>query len=155
MPEHPALGIAFAAVSGFLCAVWLLLVDRLKLGDVDRTVYTCASMLGSGVTLFLYNLARGQLSASFTAPQWGSMFLAGICALFAVMLLAQGIRYAGSVIASVLSTMEPIVCTLGSALILGDPLTPRMLLGVFLVLAGVVILTLLTDSESKKTEAVG
>ena len=142
MPEHPGPGIALAVLSGFLCAVWLLLVDKLRLGETDRVIYTSLSMLGSGTTLMLYNIVRSRMSVSFTPGQWGSMLLAGALALFAVTLLAQGIRYAGSVIASVLSTMEPIVCTLGSALVLGDPVTVRMLCGTALVLGAVVLITL-------------
>lgn len=147
MPERPALGIAIAAFSGLLCAIWLQLVDRLDLGKLDKIVYAFSNLLAGGMVMFFYNLARGQLSAGFTAPQWGSLLLAGLCALLAVMLLGQGIRYAGPVIASVLSTMEPIVCTLGSAIVLGDVLTPRMLLGSALVLAAVILLTVMTKKE--------
>lgn len=149
MPEKPALGIVLAVLSGFLCASWLILIDKTKLGETDTTVYTYANLAGPALVLFLYNLIRGKLSCAFSAPQWGSLVLAGVCALFAVMMLGLGIRFAGPVIASVLSAMEPIVCTLGSALVLGDPLTPRMLLGVVLVLGGVVLLTLLTGREEK------
>ena len=152
MPEHPLAGILLAVLSGFLCAVWMMLVDKMHLGETDKIVYTCSNMLGSGITMLLYNVIRQQMSASFTPGQWGSLLLSGALALFGVTFLTQGIRYAGSVIASVLSTMEPIVCTLGSALVLGDPVTGRMLCGTALVLCAVVFITLRSGQREEQTE---
>lgn len=148
MPERPWAGVITAALSGFWCAMWLLLVEKLRLGETDKCVYTFSTMLGAALVLFVYHAVRHQLAAPFTAPQWGRLVLTGLLTLAAVTFLAQGIRYAGSVVAAVLSTMEPIVCTLGSALVLGDPVTGRMLLGAALVLGAVVFLTVMSGKET-------
>lgn len=146
MPERPWLGVLIAVLSGFFCGVWLMLVEKLKVGETDKTVYTCTIMLGAGIMIFLYLAVRGQLAAPFTGGQWGSLVLSGVFTLAAVTFLAQGIRYAGSVISAVLSTLEPIVCSLGSALVLGDAVTGRMLLGSVLVLGAVFLLTVKTGT---------
>lgn len=153
MPENPWFGVFVAVFSGFLCAMWMMLMDKYSIGKMDTVVYTCTSMLGAGVTLLLWNLARHQLRFDFTASQWGSFLMVAVVAILAVATLAKGICYAGSVTASILSTMEPIVCTLGSALVLGEKITGRTLLGSAIVLGAVIFLTVISGKEKPASEA--
>ena len=68
--------------------------------------------------------------------------MVGFVGIGAILTQILAIKYVGSVRTSILGTLEPIVCTIGSALVLRDAISFRTILGGILVLAAVIIVTL-------------
>ena len=68
--------------------------------------------------------------------------LGGLISVLAILTQILAVRQAGSVVTSILSTLEPIVCAIGSALVLREAISARTVLGTALVLAAVILVTL-------------
>lgn len=142
LPEKPAGGLLFALGSAICCSVYYMAVEHLDMGDCDKFVFTSFMNLSGALLMFLYNVCTDQFSARFSASQWSLLALAGLFMVGAVAMVAVAVKNVGTVTTTVLGTLEPIVCTIGSALILKDPVSPRSLLGATLILTAVILITL-------------
>lgn len=147
LPERPVAGLVLAFLSAVCCSIYYAMIEHLDTGDCDKIVFTSVMDLASAVCLFFYNAAAGTLTVSFTLSQWGFLLLAGLFMVVAVMMVAVAVRNVGTVTTTVMSTLEPIICTLGSALILKDPVSTRSLFGAALILSAVILVTLKQDKR--------
>ena len=92
--------------------------------------------------MFIYNLISDQLDIKFSAKVAVILLLVGFVGIGAILTQILAIKYVGSVRTSILGTLEPIVCTIGSALVLHDAISFRTILGGVLVLVAVILVTL-------------
>lgn len=150
LPEKPLTGLIFAFASAIACSVYYMMFEHLDTEDCDKTVFTSFMNLAAGLTLLVYNTLNGSITADFTLSQWAFLLLAGVIMVGAVVFVAVAIRNVGTVTTTVLGTLEPIVCTLGSALILKDSVSARTLIGSALILTAVILVTL--SQRTEKTE---
>ena len=139
LPEKPVAGLLFAVASAFSCSIYYILFQRLDTGDCDRTAVVSYVNLFGAATMFLYNFCTGKFTAAFTLSQWGCFVLAGVVMIGAVTAVSIAVKSIGPVTSTVLGTLEPIVCTIGSALLLGDAITLRTGIGAALILSAVVL----------------
>lgn len=151
--ENAWIGLTLATLSSVTFSATLLFVEHAKISSVDPFVYTWCMMLGNGTFILLYNLVSGNIHAHVTPATIPFFAAAGFFATSAVLLQFLGIKDIGSVLTTILGTMEPITCTIGSALVLGEHLTARMIAGTVFVLAAVIIVSLYGGkSEAPKVE---
>lgn len=148
LPEHAELSVCIALLSAVAFGVYYLWVERKKLGEMDAVLFTMLLSFLDSFLLALYNGAKGKLIVPVNAGVVGVLAAAGLFAMLAVLTQTMAIQRIGSVMTSILGTLQPIVCTLGSALVLREPVSVRSLFGSALVLGAVVIVTL----GGKKTE---
>ena len=147
LPEKPLAGLLLAFGSAIGCSTYYTLIERLDTEGCDKLVFTSLMNLSASVYLFFYNLLTGNLTAAFTVSQWGSLFLSGVLMVGAVLCVTVAVKNVGTVTTTVFSTLEPIVCALGSALMLGDPVTLRTLFGTVLVLSAVILVSVSGKNE--------
>lgn len=142
LPEHAGTSVCIALLSAVAFGAYYLWVERKKLGEMDAVLFTMLLSFLDAFLLALYNGATGKLFVSVNAGVLGVLAAAGLFAMLAVLTQTMAIQRIGSVMTSILGTLQPIVCTLGSALVLREPVSVRSLFGSALVLGAVVIVTL-------------
>ncbi len=136
-------GILLALLSAVAFAFYLSAIEHQEMSAYHVSLYTCFLGLFNAGFLCGYNIVKGCFRLSFPLKTWCLFLLLGLIASLAITLQALAIRSVGPVTTSILGTLEPIVCTVGSALILGDRITVRMAAGSILILFAVVKVSLL------------
>ncbi len=131
-------GIVLALLSAVTFSIYLSAIEHQKVTVYHISLYTSVLGLLNACFLCIYNILKGYFRLSFPPRTYIIFLVIGIIANLAITLQALAIRDVGSVITSILGTLEPIVCTLGSALILHDRITLRMVFGSILILIAVV-----------------
>ena len=136
------IGILLALCSCLTFTIYLLWLERRHLGNVDPLIF--AQLLTAFNTVFLlgYVLVTDQLYVKLSLGVLIPLACTGVIAVLAVTTQALAIKYTGSVYTSILGTLEPIICTLGSALVLHDKVSFRTLSGSALILFSVIVVTL-------------
>ena len=142
LPANAGMSVCIALLSAVSFGAYYLWVERKKLGEMDAVLFTMLLSFLDSFLLALYNGATGKLFVPVNAKVVGILAAAGLFAMLAVLTQTMAIRRIGSVMTSILGTLQPIVCTLGSALVLREPVSVRSLCGSALVLGAVVIVTL-------------
>jgi len=150
------IGLALALCSSFSFSCYLLWSERNYLGKADPIIFTTTLTAFNSVFLLIYNLIVGIQKFELTFYLSIILLMTGIVAFLAVFTQIMAIAHVGSVNTSILGTLEPIICTIGSALVLHERLTVRTIIGSVLVLIAVIIVTLKTplpDSSNKIRKA--
>ena len=142
LPPNAGVSVCIALLSAVAFGAYYLWVERKKLGEMDAVLFTMLLSFLDSFLLALYNGAAGKLLISVNAGVLGILAAAGFFAMLAVLTQTMAIKRIGSVMTSILGTLQPIVCTLGSALVLREPVSVRSLFGSALVLGAVVMVTL-------------
>ena len=78
------------------------------------------------------------------------LIVSGVFTILASFLLTIAIRHIGSVHTSILSSTEPIVCAAAGAVFLGESVTMRSGIGIAMVLAATVLVTLSKHDAHQK-----
>ena len=142
LPEGAFGAVCLAILSAVAFAAYYLWIERKKLGEMDSVLFTMLLSFFDSLVLACYNLASGQLLVSVNVNAVLLLAAAGLFAMLAVLTQVMAVERIGSVMTSILGTFQPIVCTLGSVVVLHDVLSARSLLGSALILAAVVLITL-------------
>lgn len=146
-------GIFYAVVAGLFWGSSPVLVKRGLVGsDVSAaTLYQQVTIL---LTLVFAAVLEGNLMAQKIAPQPLAVFVATgvVGAYLGRTLFVKSVAQIGASRAQSLNNSSPLITVLLAALLLGETLTPAVLGGVLLIVAGVFIATR-TESEGRDTGA--
>lgn len=115
-------------------------ISRVTLTTVDAKVLTAHVLPAAGMMFLGYSLATDQLVVPRTFEEWGIVLALGVVAT-AVPIFAffAGLARIGASRASIVSTVEPVVTVLLGVAVLGETISPAMVVGGVLVLGGVVL----------------
>lgn len=144
------LGILFSVLSAVIYSVYIVVSSRVI--PRGMSIHSSAFiMLGSAVVYGILNCFTG-----FTPPSNGEGYLAvALMALVSTVLafwsFFRGMERTGPTAAALISTLEPVVTVLASVVVLGEPITAKILLGGCLVMAGLLV-TALAPGEQESTE---
>ena len=148
-------GVGVAVISGVCYAFYLLYLDKSGMSALHPVKANLYIMIAAMAALAVFALFSGQMTiASITPASWILIFLSGCSSLTGMLLIQTGIQYTDSTTASILSTFEPVTCTIGGILWLGEGMTISKLAGCVLVLSGVIILTFWKGRQEKKTDPI-
>ncbi len=136
------LGVSLALGAAVIYAVYVTVGAKIT-RDVDPVVTTTVVCLAAAVVLTLLALARSQMGMPphfpVTATGWaGVAGVTIISTVIAILAFFAGLQRLGASLASMLSTLEPIVTVGLAALLLSESLTAWQWLGGTLTLVGVV-----------------
>jgi probable blue pigment (indigoidine) exporter len=138
---HPAgfavVGVAYA-IGAAACRTAVLLVTRAYLVGADARLTTWYSMLSSTVIFLVASVAQQAWNLPHSGLAWtylGTLSLATTAAILFVFLSTVRI---GAFRTAVIMHLEPLTATIGSALALGQVLTPVQVLGVIVMVAGLI-----------------
>jgi drug/metabolite transporter (DMT)-like permease len=136
-PLGTALGLGAAVVY----SVYILVTDSIAARMRPR-VFSTLVCSGAAVTLTVASALLGELRpGELTIAGWGWLAcIALVSTVAAVTLLFAGIARVGPTVASILSTVEPVVTVLLAFLVFQEVMGPAQLLGGALVLGSVFLL---------------
>lgn len=142
------LGIVLAFLSSITFALYLLLLDKLKLSEVNGFLlaFYCSSI--TAAEMLLANLKLGYLIFAQPLYVYGIMFAVAIMAsLMGNILLKEGVRILGSPMASFISLLEPISSIAFGALLLKESVSLPQMVGCLAIIISILNLTGLTKGE--------
>ena len=130
-------GVAFAFVAAVSRAA-MLLITRAKLAHVDARLTTWYSTLSSTVLFVGIALAMRHWQPPLTDLGWAAMVGTGLtttAAIFAVFISASRV---GPFRTALVMNLEPLLASLGSAVLLGDVIAPLQAVGGALMLVALI-----------------
>ncbi len=133
------MGIALALGGALFYSVYIVVGAR-ELGGTDALASTTVVCLSAAAVLWIASLVRApQLPA--TAAGWAAVAaIAGISTVIAIIAFFAGLKRVGPAVASIASTLEPVVTVVLAWLVLDETLSVVQLAGGALVLASAVSL---------------
>jgi drug/metabolite transporter (DMT)-like permease len=144
-------GVLSVLGAAVIYSAYIIIGNRI-LKDLDPLVtslYVCAS---AGTTFLCYGLFRGELTLAMSAAGWLSILgIAVFPTLFGVIGFFAGLRLIGATNASIISTLEPLMTVILSALLLGERISAAQGSGGAVLLCGAVVLQLWGNGARRVT----
>ena len=144
-------GLFIAVMSALCYAAYIVIVNkaRLKGSGIKATFY---SLLFSSIFYFLKSIFLGE---SLALPNLKLLFditLFGlITSVISITTLIYAIKIIGSTPTSILGALEPVVAVVVSVLFFNEKITTIIILGIFLIIAGVLI-NIICDNKKAPTK---
>jgi drug/metabolite transporter (DMT)-like permease len=127
-----------------LCMAFYSVFARPFIGRSSALGFLAAGMAVGGGALIVLSLATGRLAtlASFNEAQaWTGLYLAAGGGALAFFLWVQALRYASPTRVANTITINPLIAMAAGTLLLGEPVTVTLILGLVAVGAGVWVAT--------------
>ncbi len=144
-PSRPALPwLAAAAVMG----LWGAAFGVIRVSGPHRSPGAMTLLrMGTAVLVMLPLLLRGRLRAPRSGRMWAAVLAWGATwfCLYSVVLNASE-HYLDPATAAMLVNLAPLIVAVASGLLLGEGLSPRLILGVVVALGGIGLITLATST---------
>ena len=148
--ERSYIGILLGIGCAVAYAAYFLWMEHQKLVDMDTTVFVTLKSCASTALFFIYVLVTNQLTFAVSFQTFLGLTLSGVCTILAGVFLTLAIRHIGSVHTSILGAIEPIVCAVAGFFVLGEAISLRSGIGIAVVLAATVLVTLSKQSPKEK-----
>lgn len=133
------IGLGISLLGALVYALYILIVNKVRI-ESSGVKISFYSMLFSSLYFLVKSLL---LRESITISSWA---LAGDLTLFAIITtslslvtLVYAVRYIGSTPTAIMGAFEPIVAVLISVGLFGEQLTPSLVIGGMVIIAGVLI----------------
>lgn len=139
---HP-MGVLMVGGSALTYALYIVGVNRSSLRELPNTKLTFYALL-FGVVFYAIRL-KGctQLIPLPDVTSWGIVSaLAVFPTVISLITMARAIQYIGSTLTAILGALEPVTALIFGAVVFGEVLTPRILLGVLLVILAVTVVVI-------------
>lgn len=136
-------GVILVLVSALTYALYIIVVDKspLQMSSFKINFYV---LLWCALGMATFALVSGQplmLPPTPTAWLWVS-WLAVVPAIMALVMMVYAAKYLGSTPTAILGALEPTTAVLIGIFVFGEPFTLRLLAGILLILAAVIIVVL-------------
>lgn len=134
-------GVLLVFASSLTYAVYIIGVNRSSLKDMPTSKLTFYALL-FGLSVFVVRLKFcTQLDIITTPALWvNPIALALFPTVISLIAMTKSIHYIGSTPAAILGALEPITALFFGVLVFGERLTPRIILGIILVLTAVTLI---------------
>ncbi|MBU3100288.1 MULTISPECIES: DMT family transporter [Clostridium] len=135
-------GIMLALIAAVLYSLYVLGASNKEIKNINSYVLTFYISCASATVMFIAAMTTNNFSIhiSFYALV-AILLIAFISTVVALMAFLEGVRLIGPSKASILSTIEPIVSLILGIIILGEPISSRIIIGSIMIVLSVVILT--------------
>lgn len=135
------IGVGLVIVSSLSYAIYIVGVNRSSLRDLSTEKLTFYVLL-FGLSIFLVRLRGGVVLQPVPTPLlWiNAISLALFPTIVSLVTMAGAIRRIGSTPTAILGALEPVTALFFGVLVFGEQLTPRILLGVVLILVAVTLI---------------
>ena len=135
--ELALIGVAFAFVAAASRAAMLLLT-RALLPTSDARLITWYSLLSSTAALVAISVATRNWHPPHTAAGWTALGVTSVVTIVALLGVFMSANRVGPFRTALVMNLEPLLATIGSALLLGEVLTPVQALGGAIMIAALV-----------------
>ena len=136
-------GVALVLVSALTYALYIIVVDKSPL-QMSSFKINFFVLFWCALGMAVFALVSGQrlmLPPTPTAWLWVS-WLAVVPAIMALVMMVYAAKYLGSTPTAILGALEPTTAVLIGIFVFAEPFTMRLLAGIVLILAAVVIVVL-------------
>jgi drug/metabolite transporter (DMT)-like permease len=138
---HPGgvalIGVAFGVFAAST-RVATLLITRAKLAGADTRLISVWSIFSATAVFALWALASLNWQPPVSALGWGAMIGGSVAMTIAVLAVFISTLRVGAFRTALFMNLEPLLATLGSAVVLGEVLTPLQAAGGALMIAALV-----------------
>jgi drug/metabolite transporter (DMT)-like permease len=132
-------GVGFALAAAACYAVYTVGSRTLVRTVMPRTLMA-GVLVGTAISTVAYGILSGQLSVPVGEREWGIVLgLAIVGTVLPLFLFYRGVARLEASRVGIVSTAEPAVTVTLGALVLGEPVTPTVVIGGALVLGGVLL----------------
>ncbi|SDQ56169.1 DMT family transporter [Natronobacterium texcoconense] len=133
-------GLVLVTVAAMAYAVYTT-GSRVAVGDVGADRLATAAIATTGICFLAYGSVSRTLFVPETARQWAVIVgLAIVGTVVPILLFVNGLRFVEADRASIVSTAEPVVTVVLGVVILGERLSPGIVVGGTLVLVGIALI---------------
>ena len=148
--EASPVGLTLALLSSVAYSAYLIIADKSGVRELTGFKISFYNTLFGTAFLFLFGKALGFSFGECRPAGWIWLFLTGLMVVcIGNVMTPEAIKRIGPTVTGILGILEPITSLVCSILLLGEPLTPRTLLGGLLVLTSAFLITL---GDYKKKE---
>ena len=135
------LGVTFVLLSSLSYAIYIVGVNHSTIKEMPSAKLTFYALLFGILIYIVRTRALMDLQLPQSVLGWTCAFcLALFPTIISLVAMTVSIHYIGSTPAAILGALEPITALLVGTLVFGERLTPRICLGIFLVLLAVTML---------------
>lgn len=135
-------GIILAAMAAVLFSLYVLGTSLKEIKVINSYVLTFYISCVASVVMFISAITTNNFDMHISFYALVSiLLLAVISTVVALTAFLEGVRIIGPSKASIFSTIEPIVALLLGILILGEPISARIIIGSITIIASILILT--------------
>jgi probable blue pigment (indigoidine) exporter len=127
-----------AALAAACCRTVMLLVTRATLGAADPRLITWYSLLSSSVLFVLISLAALNWQPPATAFGWSALAALSVAVNMGILGVFASTARIGPFRTALFMNIEPLLTTIGSAIFLGEVVTPLQALGGAVMIAALV-----------------
>jgi len=144
-------GVAVIALSALTYAIYLVAVNKTRLRGMNGTKLSFYILLIGAIILFANAMIRdGGLTIPADAISWLNIFLlATIPTLLSTVAIVFALRDVGPTVTAILGAFEPLAAVSAGVLALGEPFTPTLAAGMFLIIVAVALIVLARNSGEK------
>lgn len=136
-------GVSLAALSSVFYSLYIIGISNNEIRKINNYVLTFYISLISSMVMLLFGNVMGGFSFALNPIQLFLMIgLAFISTVLALIMFVAGVKVIGPSNASILSTLEPIVSIILGVLVLGEILTPHIIIGCCFILMSVAFLSI-------------
>lgn len=151
-----AMGIILAFLSSITFALYMMLLDKLKISQINSYKFIFYASAITVVEMFLVHLKTGYIIFKQQMHVYGLMFVIAILtSLVATCCLKEGVRILGSSMASFISLLEPVSSIMFGVLLLKESVSVLQLAGCTLIIISIVNLTGVTKAVGCKKRMRG
>ena len=135
-------GVILAGIAAILYSLYVIGASHKEFRNINSYVLTFYISCASAVVMFLVasTTRNFNINISFYALV-AILLIAFISTVVALMAFLEGVRIIGPSKASIFSTIEPIVGLMMGTLVLGEPISSRIIVGSIMIVMSVIILT--------------
>jgi drug/metabolite transporter (DMT)-like permease len=133
----PVFGIA-AALAAACCRVTMLLLTRARLQGADPRLITWYSLVSSTALLTGVSLATLTWQPPESALGWSALIVVSVAVTAGILGVYASTGRIGPFRTALFMNIEPLLATIGSALLLGEVITPLQALGGAVMIAALV-----------------
>lgn len=143
-------GLILALGSGFTYAGLMVAIERTVIRRMPVYQFAFYTSLAACLASLATGLVTGGLTLRLSAAAWAySLAVALMVTVGAFTLLNLAIIRCGATTTAIVAMLEPLTSVLFGYLFLGEQVTPVNLLGFFLILSGVFLVSVFTSKASR------
>ena len=131
-----------AALGAACCRVLMLLITRARLGSADPLIITWYSMLSSTVLFVAISLAALDWQPPATAGGWAALVALSFAVTGGILGVFASTARIGPFRTALFMNLEPPLTVIGSALFLGEVITPLQALGGAVMIGALIVFQL-------------
>lgn len=136
-----AVGIIFILLSALAYSVYMVALNKSRVRTLPVMKLTFYALVFGIITFAIRLISDGGIPMLPSATAWACAFsLSVLPTVISLVLVTLAIQYIGSTPTAIIGALEPVTAVFFGVLLFGEQLTPRICMGILLILASVTLI---------------